>query len=203
MANPELDSQSTRRSRFQHKLFLVLLDNRDGPAIRQGRSLWALQKPMTYLAGPDRKEVITVPAGFVTDLTSIPRFAWTWYPPDGPWVKAAIVHDFLYDTAGKGRWFNRGHLDRTYTRREADQYLKEGMEDRGVGGWERNVIYGAVRLFGGRPWREAVARQAERLVPREGRAEEGLHVEKEREVLGRAAVPRPGKPVPVDRGRPD
>ena len=87
-------------SRFDGKLVLVLLDNRDAPAIRAGRSLWALQRDLSYTTG-DTSDVITVPAGFVTDLASIPRLVWSFYPPDGPWVKAAIIHDFLYDTQGR------------------------------------------------------------------------------------------------------
>lgn len=38
-------------SRFEGKLVLVLIDNRDTPAIRAGRSLWALQRDQSYTTG--------------------------------------------------------------------------------------------------------------------------------------------------------
>lgn len=40
--------------------------------------------------------IITVPIGFDTDLASIPRIFWAVYPPFGVYMRAAIVHDFLY-----------------------------------------------------------------------------------------------------------
>lgn len=76
--------------RFGGKLVLVLLDNKYTPSIKKGRSLWGLHDPLAYRPG-DMAETITVPAGFVTDLASIPRWAWNLLPPDGPWVKGAII----------------------------------------------------------------------------------------------------------------
>lgn len=147
-------------SRFEGKLVLVLLDNRDGPAIRAGRSLWGLQRNLSYTAG-DAGDVITVPAGFVTDLASIPRLVWSFYPPDGPWVKAAIIHDFLYDTQGTGIWHNHRGNTRIapYTRAESDAVLKEGMADRAIGAWEQFVIWCAVRIGGGLGWARVPNRQ--------------------------------------------
>lgn len=96
--------KTDRFGRFAGKLVLVLLDNKDGPSIRNGRSLWAVQRALEYQVGDDPEELIIVPAGFVTDLASVPRMVWSFYPPDGPWAKAAIIHDFLYWTKGTGDW---------------------------------------------------------------------------------------------------
>ncbi len=152
-------------SHFKGKLVLVLLDNRDAPSIRAGRSLWALHDDLSYTTG-DGAEVITVPKGFVTDLASVPRIVWSFYPPDGPWVKAAIIHDFLYETQGTGIWHSHTGNSRVaaYTRAEADGILKEGMADRGVGGWEQFVIWSSVRLGGSAGWN----RSGRRLPPSEG-----------------------------------
>lgn len=96
-----------------------------------------------------------MPASFVTDLASIPRAVWSFYPPDGPWVKAAVIHDFLYATKGVGVW-GKKHVGITratpYTRAEADNILREAMVDRGIGAWERNVIWSAVRAGGAGGW---------------------------------------------------
>ncbi len=140
-------------SRFTGKLRLVLLDDRTHPSIRAGRSLWAIGEELTYEAGAARDR-ITVPKGFVTDLASIPRAVWSIYPPDGPWVKAAAIHDFLYFTQGDGIWFKRRGVARAtpYDRREADDIFREAMEDRGIGGVTRTAIWTAVRLGGGKSW---------------------------------------------------
>lgn len=140
--------------RFTGKLVLVLLDNKDGPSIRNGRSLWAVQRALEYQAGDDPNELIIVPAGFVTDLASVPRMVWSFYPPDGPWAKAAIIHDFLYWTKGTGEWHGRVGITRAeqYSRKDADDILKEAMADRKVGKWEQFVIWASVRLGGAGGW---------------------------------------------------
>lgn len=143
--------------RFGGKLVLVLLDNKRRPSVKAGRSLWALHDPLTYRTG-DGDDTITVRPGFPTDLASIPRWGWFILPPDGPWVKAAVIHDFLYATAGTGVWKDgpRG-LSRSaaYTRREADHILREAMENRGVPILRRTIIYWAVRVGGQRGWGQA------------------------------------------------
>ena len=146
--------RTEKSGRFAGKLVLVLLDNRDRPAVRNGRSLWALQRPLEYQTGPDPEELILVPAGFVTDLASVPRIVWSFYPPDGPWAKAAVVHDFLYFTKGTGEWHGRVGItrDTPYSRKDADDILKEAMADRRVGKWEQLVIWLSVRLGGAGGW---------------------------------------------------
>lgn len=136
------------------KLYLVLLDDKAEPSIRAGRSLWALTKTITYTPS-NGTDSITVPKGFVTDLASIPRWAWNILPPDGPWAKAAVIHDFLYYTHGTGVWDRHpSTLTRSqpYTRAEADWILRDAMRDRCVGVTSRNIIYMAVRAGGGGAW---------------------------------------------------
>ena len=113
-------------SRFGGKLVLVLLDNKRQPSIRRGRSLWGLQRELTYQTGDDPAEIITVPAGFVTDLASIPRVVWSFFPPDGPWVKGAVIHDFR--GAEKQRLRANDLLNRFEDVRRADQ-LDESAAD--------------------------------------------------------------------------
>lgn len=80
-------------------------------------------------------DIIRVPAGYVTDFASVPRFLWSILPPHGEYAKAAIVHDYLYDTA-------------TGTKRWADGVFLEAMEVLGVGRFRRLVMYAAVCAFG-------------------------------------------------------
>ena len=78
---------------------------------------------------------IKVPAGYVTDLTSVPRFLWSIFPPHGKYAKAAIVHDYLYTNAiGTKAW--------------ADEVFCEAMGVLGVPHWRKYLMYWSVRLFG-------------------------------------------------------
>lgn len=141
-------------NRFGGKLVLVLLDNKYAPSIRNGRSLWALQRDLSYRPS-NGEDVITVRRGTQTDLTSVPRFAWMLIPPDGPWVKAAVIHDYLYRTRGTGVIWGRpsSHTRAApYSRAEADWILRDALENRGVGWLERHVIWAAVRVGGFLSW---------------------------------------------------
>ncbi len=89
---------------------------------------------------------ITVPAGLLTDLTSVPRpFRW-FVDRVGPWLEAAILHDYLYiawqDVPGRG--------PREADRRFADDMMLAAMREAGVGAFRAWVIHAAVRLFGTR-----------------------------------------------------
>lgn len=98
---------------------------------------WRLVAPMTW-------RNITVPAGFETDLASIPRIARVFFSTDGPFLPAAIVHDWLY----VAREVNGHPIDRAF----ADYQFLEGMRDLGVSRFARTVVYRAVRLGGGAIW---------------------------------------------------
>lgn len=97
------------------------------------------------LGGP--AVMIEVPAGFKTDLASIPRGLWNVLPQTGKYDAAAVIHDFLYQKAPA--W---GHGGPTTTRAGADRVLYEAMGVCGVPAWQRWVIYAGVRVGGGRIW---------------------------------------------------
>ncbi|EJI2433989.1 DUF1353 domain-containing protein, partial [Salmonella enterica] len=92
-------------------------------------------EPFEFYLSDDNSDVIEVPAGFVTDLASVPRIFWTILPPDGKYAKAAIIHDYLYDNALR-------------TKKEADLIFLDGMTVLGVPRLKRKVMYWAVRWFG-------------------------------------------------------
>lgn len=146
-------------NRFGGKLVLVLVDNKYTPSVRNGRSLWALHDPLTYQPSND-VHVITAPKGCVTDLASIPRPFWILLPPDGPWVKAAVIHDYLYATRGTGQLPPGvpgskqpvGITRKPYSRAESDWILRDGLENRGVDIVRRNIIWAAVRVGGWIGW---------------------------------------------------
>ncbi|EJQ8214212.1 DUF1353 domain-containing protein [Salmonella enterica] len=107
------------------------------PAILEmlGHFNWRVHEPFAFYLSDDNSDVISVPAGFVTDLASVPRVFWILLPPDGKYAKAAIIHDYLYDNALR-------------TKKEADKIFLDGMTVLGVPRWKRTVMYWAVRMFG-------------------------------------------------------
>lgn len=145
-------------SRFTDALDLQLVERANGDPLLtgSGRCEWKVIEPLVYDVGAESSgEAITVPAGALTDLASIPRFAWSLgFPPDGAWAKAAVVHDFLYKT--RGACTLNGAVWRTreapYVRAEADRILREAMGVLGVPAWQRFVIWAAVRFGGARGW---------------------------------------------------
>lgn len=146
-------------NRFGGKLVLVLLDNKYTPSVRGGRSLWGMYETLSYMPS-NADHVITVPRGCVTDLTSIPRPFWALLPPDGPWVKGAVIHDYLYATRGTGRLPRGvpgskqpvGITREPYSRAESDWILRDALKNRGVDVLRRTLIWLAVRVFGARAW---------------------------------------------------
>ena len=85
---------------------------------------------------------VTVPAGFLTDLASIPRPLWNILPPVGKYDEAAVVHDLLYQQAPDG-----------WMRAQAVAVLREAMEVCGVNALQRWMIYQGVRAGGWVVWR--------------------------------------------------
>jgi hypothetical protein len=92
--------------------------------------------------------IVIVPAGFQTDLASIPRFVQPIIPKEGKYNRAAVVHDWLYTkgriaTPGDGRPVSRG---------EADGVLLEASRVLHVRETQAIAIYAGVRLGGWHPW---------------------------------------------------
>lgn len=139
-------------SPFTGELHLVLLEDKNHASTRAGRSLWGVEKPLSYRTHAG--DTITLPPGMVTDLASIPAGASWLLPPDGPWAEIAVFHDLLYVTRGTGVWRGHASLSRAtpYTRAEADAVLRDGMADLGISGWRKSAIYLGVRLGGAAGW---------------------------------------------------
>ncbi len=117
-------------SSFTSKLVLSPINSR----------FWQLEKEFEYKVGDiDSSEIIKVPAGFITDFASVPKIFWSVLPPWGTYVKAAIIHDFLYKR-------------QIYSRKKTDQLFLEGMKILKVSNSTRLTMYLAVRIFGNSTW---------------------------------------------------
>jgi len=136
---------------------------------RGGRSCVQLLADVIYGVGSETsEEQFIVPEGYVTDFASIPRAAWSLIgPPLGRHARAAILHDWLYDTNGAGGRFDREASDRIFL---------EAMKVLGVNWAKRSLMFRAVRLGGASGWKGAAARPLVRRVvlsglPRGGKGE--------------------------------
>lgn len=143
-------------SRFTNSLILILLEDKDGkPILRGDRVQWSLSRQLIYDVGHEFSgESIRVPPGFITDLASVPLPWRAWLPPDGPWVKAAVIHDALYASRGTCEFGGYRYRDREapYTRREADDILLEAMRVLSVPEDKALKIHAGVRIGGKAAW---------------------------------------------------
>lgn len=106
----------------------------------QGRPVVRLTAPFSYAIGEKRSGLaVVVPTGFITDLASIPPLLRRLMKPDGKYAKAAVIHDWMYVRGG-------------LPRQTADRIFLEAMGVLNVPGWQRSLIYTAVRLFGSRSY---------------------------------------------------
>ena len=97
--------------------------------------------------------VLTAPRGLITDLTSVPVLFRIFVGRVGPWLEAAILHDYLYVA-----WqLVPGRGVRARDRLFADRVMLLAMEAAGVGWVRRHMIYGALRLFGSRAYARMAA----------------------------------------------
>lgn len=97
-----------------------------------------LKEPLQYQSDL-AKRVIIVPAGFTTDLASVPRLPLVYWLTGATSNEAAVVHDWLYSSH---------ETDRA----TADAILKEASEVTKVPAWRRWMMWAGVRAFGGSHW---------------------------------------------------
>ena len=99
---------------------------------RRGQGEFRLLQPFTYEIGRlGSGERVTVPAGYPTDLCSVPWFARAFIPIAGRAAKPALLHDWLID-----------HDDP-----RAAAVFDEALGVAGVPGLRRGLMVAAVRLW--------------------------------------------------------
>jgi hypothetical protein len=90
-------------------------------------------------------DTITIPRGYVWDLSSVPRFLWFAFAPDGDFQIAALIHDYLYE-------------HKLYTRYFADRemfiwsIIVNGTRGVSFRNFDNLARFYAVRLFGWYVW---------------------------------------------------
>ena len=138
---------------FRYLSALWLMRPRDAVKLRTGEDAdYIVARDFLVEWRPEGSEwrAIVVPAGLITDLTSVPRpFRWI-VDRVGPWLEAAILHDYLYIA-----WQDvPGRRPTRADRRFADDMMLAAMREAGVGQWTAGAIWLAVSLLGGRTFAE-------------------------------------------------
>lgn len=116
------------------------LDNRYD--VRDPSTWYLLHDYRRIIALPDGRVIkVKVQRGFPWDSASIPKFLQDRIAKWGRHSTASLVHDWLYH-------------HRIGDRLTADQVFLQCLKEDGVGWLKRSAMYRAVRLFGGRAWRD-------------------------------------------------
>ena len=87
---------------------------------------------------------VTVKKGFDFDGASIPKWLWSIYgsPLNGNYVVASLIHDGLY-------------ASQKVSKGTSDKIFLDVMKQSNVGYIKRTSMYLAVKMFGGKDWKEA------------------------------------------------
>lgn len=110
---------------------------------RSGRQLYALEYSVHYesdILGGD----VVVPAGYVTDLASVPKMPLAWLMAGGTGAEAAVIHDWLYTT--------HSFDDQPITRKTADAVFREAITASEDTNAPAGLMWLAVRIGGGGAW---------------------------------------------------
>jgi Protein of unknown function (DUF1353) len=115
---------------------------------------WIVYQPIGWI--PDTNDgpgVIRadVERGFITDFASVPSYLWGILQRTGKYGNAAIYHDWLYWKQDELPGNSRAVADRVFDR---------AMNDMGVDAVTRNLMWAAVRVFGGEYWDETAKSKA-------------------------------------------
>lgn len=99
---------------------------------------------------------VTVPAGFVSDLASVPQVLWSFgLSPADKYTRAAIIHDYLYWT-------------QSCTKRQSDNLLAIAMKESDVGWLKSTSVYTGVVVGGQDSWdknTQALSRGMPKIAP--------------------------------------
>lgn len=106
---------------------------------------WTVLAPLIWTG--TQGDTFTVPVGFVTDLTTVPRFLHWLVLPYGAYTRAAVLHDWLLEQLAV--WHTTDTPEAPpppANSRDADGIFRRVMQDLGVPWAKRWVMWAAVRV---------------------------------------------------------
>lgn len=102
---------------------------------RDGRQIYRVTAPLSFYSA-ELDIVITIEAGFVTDLDSTPRLPIIYLFMNAFGNEPSALHDYAYSKA-------------LFPRAKCDALLREACLATGVPKWQANAAYYATRIGGG------------------------------------------------------
>ena len=100
-------------------------------------------------------DIYRAPIGSATDGVSTPRWLWPILPPTGDDWLPAVLHDAAYRNTLQRYCPATDHWQLAkLTQAQADRLLLEALRANGVRWLKRTVIYTALRLVGGKAFKE-------------------------------------------------
>lgn len=98
-----------------------------------------LEQPFSFVCND---MMFVIPAGYITDSSSIPRIFWWLFPPHYTEAReASCAHDYIYS-----------HLYHYYSKKFADDLFEAFMKKNKAPWLVRKLFYWFVRIFGRGGW---------------------------------------------------
>jgi hypothetical protein len=104
--------------------------------------MWRVHEDLTVTLS--NGELLVIPKGFITDLSSVPKPLWSIFPPFGDFLLASLVHDYLYVVRYKN---NRKFADKEMLKISMKLHNSSRLKI-----LDNKLRYLAVRLFGWVYW---------------------------------------------------
>ena len=101
--------------------------------------MWILEKDIKHVL--HNGDTVTIPKGMSTDLSSVPKFLWSFLPPFGNFILAPLIHDYLYV------------IDKSRGRKFADKEMLIVSNKTNKNKIDNYTRFVGVRLFGWIFWR--------------------------------------------------
>lgn len=118
----------------------------------EAKRVWVLFDKCSYRTVT---HTLTAPAGYETDLASIPRVFWSIVAPEELSLAAPVFHDLIYRCAGVLPQNSLNPFDgKVFDRKEADDLFLELMRKARIPRWKRMTAYWAVRGFAAFAWKK-------------------------------------------------
>jgi hypothetical protein len=105
---------------------------------------WKIQKSLTIKL-ITRNKFITIPAGFYYDMSTVPKFLWSFARPYNDGLFGYLVHDYLY--------INRSH---GLSRKECDREMLEWTKITNKNTFDNYFRYFVVKALGWLWWKKIV-----------------------------------------------
>jgi len=102
---------------------------------------WKIQQPLTVQLS--NGEIINIPKGFVYDMSTVPKWLWSFVRPVNDGLFGYLVHDVLYINKVKGM-----------TRKQADKEMLFWTSITNSNKFDNYLRYYIVRLLGWLWWRK-------------------------------------------------